>query len=105
MVDSARIDTISAVLNQFAKLYNTSENIVKPIIKSAVELNSEQKSAVEYKLQTKLNKRIIPEYVVDTDIIGGLVIEIEDKTIDCSLRNKFDNMQKQLVKGNSYGNN
>ena len=105
LADSDRIDIVSDILNQFSVFYNASRNIVKPLIKSAVELNSEQKNAIEYKLQTKLNKKIEPEYVTDSSIIGGLVIEIEDKTIDCSLKNKFENMQKHLIKGNTYGNN
>ena len=104
LIDESRENIISEVLNQYASAFNKARNIIKPIIKSAIELNSEQKAAVEYKLQTKMNKRIMPQYVVDNSIIGGLVIEIDDKTIDCSLKNKFDKMQKQLEKGNSYDN-
>ena len=80
-------------------------NIVKPQIISAVELNEEQKNRIINKLQTKLSKIIQPEYEIKPDIIGGLIIEIDDRTIDCSLKTKFDNMKKQLTKGNSYGNN
>ena len=50
-------------------------------------------------------KTVQPEYIKDEKIIGGLIIEIGDKTIDCSLRTKFETMKKQLTKGNSYGNN
>ena len=104
LIEADRIDIIKDVLNQFSTIYNSIKNIVKPIIKSAIELNEIQKNAIEVKLQSKLNKRVEPDYVVDSEIIGGLVIELDDKTIDCSLKNKFDNMQKHLVKGNRYGN-
>ena len=50
-------------------------------------------------------KTILPEYQINPEIIGGLVIELEDKTIDCSLKTKFENMKKQLTKGNRYGSN
>ena len=53
--------------------------------------------------QIKLSKKVIPEYKIDENIIGGLLIELDDKTIDCSLKTKFDNMKKQLTKGNRYG--
>ena len=43
--------------------------------------------------------------ILSLGIIGGLVIEIDDKTIDCSLKTKFENMKKQLTKGNRYGSN
>ena len=86
-------------------LYNKLKNIVKPSIISAIELSEEQKSRIVEKLKTKLNKEIEPEYTVNADIIGGLIVEIEDRTIDCSIKSKFENMKKQLTKGNRYGNN
>ena len=60
---------------------------------------------INKKLETKLSKTVIPEYKVSPDIIGGLVIEIDDKTIDCSIKAKFENLRQQLTKGNKYGNN
>ena len=68
-------------------------------------ITTEQKNRIVEKLQNKMSKTIIPEYQVNPDIIGGLIIEIEDKTVDCSLKTKFENMQKQLTKGNRYGSN
>ena len=55
------------------------------------------------KISSKLSKNIIPEYKTDKEIIGGIIVEIGDKTIDCSLKTKFENMRKQLTKGNRYG--
>ena len=52
-----------------------------------------------------MTKTVVPEYQVNSDIIGGLIIEIDDKTVDCSLKTKFENMKKQLTKGNRYGSN
>ena len=104
LIDSGRFDIINEVLNQFSISYNKEKNIVKPIVTSAVALDETQKKVLLSKLENKLNKKVEPEYVVSSDIIGGLVIEIEDKTIDCSLKAKFDNIQKQLTKGTRYGN-
>ncbi len=105
LTDHNRLNVLNEILNQFSYSYNELNNIVKPIIISAVELNSEQKNKIEKKLQKKLYKKISPEYLIDSGIIGGLIIEIGDKTIDCSLKTKFDNMKKQLTKGNKYGSN
>ena len=79
-------------------------NIVKPIIISAIDLNEQQKQRLVSKLSLKLNKHIIPEYIINPQIIGGLIIELDDKTIDFSIQTKFENMKKQLTKGNRYGN-
>ncbi len=103
LIDSGRIDIFGEVLNQFFIKYNVQNNIVKPVIISAVELNENQKMLLAEKLEKKLLKKIMPKYAVDSNIIGGLIVEIGDKTIDCSLKTKFYNMKQQLIKGNKYG--
>lgn len=105
LIDSNRTDALSEILNQYSASYNKHNNVVKPLVISAVELSENQKSRIIEKLQNKMTKTIQPEYQINPEIIGGLVIEIDDKTIDCSLKTKFDNMKKQLTKGNRYGNN
>lgn len=104
LVSAGRFFVLDEILNQFSEIYNEEKNIVKPIITSAVELDDEQKNNLLSKLENKLNKKVIPKYAVDSEIIGGLIVEIGDKTIDCSLKSKFNNMQKQLTKGSKYGN-
>ena len=105
LIEANRTDALCEVLNQYEKSYNENNNIVKPIIISAIELNEQQKNKIVEKLQNKMIKTILPEYQINPEIIGGLVIELEDKTIDCSLKTKFENMKKQLTKGNRYGSN
>lgn len=100
LVDSNRLNILDEILNQFSKTYNQENSIVKPTVISAVELDEIQKAKIVEKLEAKLSKKVLPEFTVNNDIIGGLIIEIEDKTIDCSLKTKFKNMKKQLTKGN-----
>ena len=103
LADNGRIDILKEVLNQFSDSYNEENNIIKPQIISAVELDENQKSKLMVKLEKKLSKKVVPEYIIDKDIIGGLVIEIKDNTFDCSLRTKFYKMKQELTKGNRYG--
>ena len=105
LLEKGRLSILNEVVNQYSCAYNRYKNIIKPTVISAIELNDEQKTRITDKLSQKFSKTIMPEYKVEPDIIGGLIIEIDDKTIDCSLKSKFENMKKQLTKGNSYGNN
>lgn len=105
LLEKNRLNILKEVINQYIRSLNQHKNIITPVVISAVELNDDQKTKIINKLQTKLSKQIVPEYEVSEDIIGGLIIELDDKTIDCSLKAKFENMKKQLTKGNNYGNN
>lgn len=105
LADAGRFNILNEILDTFSDLYNDFRNIIKPVVVSAVELNENQKSKIEEKLNSKFMKKVFPQYVINPDIIGGLIIEAGDKTIDCSIKTKFENMKKQLTKGNIYGNN
>ena len=104
LLDNTRIAVLDEILNQFSSSYNRKNNVVTPNIISAVELDDNQKQKIINNLENKLLKKIKPQYIINKEIIGGLILEIEDKTIDCSLKTKFENMKKQLTKGNRYGN-
>ena len=103
LADVSRLDILSDVLYQLSIKYNEEKNIIKPKIISAVELTENQKRKLIEKIEAKLSKKIMPEYITDSDIIGGLILKIKDKTVDCSLKTKFYNMKQQLTKGNRYG--
>ena len=69
-------------------------NIKRVEIVSAVELSDEQKQKTIEKLHIRLNKEVKVNWALDTNIIGGLVIKIDDDIIDTSLKNKLDKLSK-----------
>ena len=97
LLENGRLDCLNEVVNRYNQTNNRENNIITPVIISAVELNDEQKRRINQKLEIKTNKKVVPEYSIEPDIIGGIIVEIDDKTIDCSLKTKFDNMKKQLT--------
>ncbi len=105
LIENGRLDCLNEIVNRYNQASNKKNNIITPIIISAVELNAEQKERINSKLKLKTGKNVLSEYIIDSDIIGGIIIKIDDKTIDCSIKTKFDNMKKQLTKGTNYGNN
>ena len=105
LIDNYRYGLIKEILHCYIKEYNESKNIETPVIISAVELEDYQKERITQKIAQKLSKDVKAVYKTDKSIIGGLIIEINDKTIDCSIKTKFENMRKQLIKGNRNGSN
>ena len=81
----------------FEQSYEKINSVQKVSIESAVPLNNESKKRLQKILTTKTKSSIIQEYKVKTDIIGGLIIKINDKIIDLSLAAKIKEMEKQLI--------
>ena len=49
---------------------------------------------INEKLHTRLQKNIIANWTTDENIIGGLIIKIDDDIIDNSLKNKLEKLSK-----------
>ena len=68
------------------------------MVTSAIELADYEKSLIISKLQSKLNKIIIPKWRIDFEILGGLIIQTGDDVIDMSLKNKLTSLSKNIIK-------
>ena len=67
-------------------------------VTTAVELNAGQKKAVEAKLLgTSGYEKMEMHFEVDTSIIGGMIIRINDRVVDSSVRTKLNGLTKQLL--------
>ena len=86
--------SINDRIAQIANLNNINDvnNIKLVDVTSAVELSEDQKQRVVEKLQAKLNKKIIANWLQDEDIIGGLIIKIDDNVINSSLKNRLEKL-------------
>ena len=73
-------------VNEYVALYNASKRITRATVTSAVELDDSEKEKLIKKLEEAYSCRINPEYTVDTDLIGGIRVELDGRIIDGSLR-------------------
>ena len=71
----------------------------KPYLSLGANLSEEQKAAVEKRLlETTRYHSFDMDYKVDPSILGGLIIRIEDRVVDSSLKTQLDKLTKQLSK-------
>ena len=100
LAEKKRFDELDLIIEAFKKEYDEIQNLKCVTIISAVDLSDEYKAKIVSKLQEKLQKNIIADWQKDDSIIGGLVIKIDDDVIDTSIKNKLENLSKNIIKGN-----
>ena len=97
LIENNRFDAFDSIVTQYSSKMDEINNVLKAKIVSAVELNEEIKNRLIEKLEAKTAKKVIADYEINTDIIAGIIIEINDKTIDTSLKTKLNSIKKQLI--------
>lgn len=94
LIEKNRFDILEQIITAYKNEADRINNNQKVEIISAIELTDEYKKEIVKKLEYKLKKNIIPQWIIDEEIIGGLVIKIEDDIIDNSIKNKLDKINK-----------
>lgn len=99
VVEKGRQKDLISIFDYFIHKAKEYEGIGTAHVSSAVPLTEEQKEAIKARLLTltKYNSFEM-EYQVKPELLGGLVIRIEDRVIDSSIRTQLFEMKKTLTK-------
>ena len=87
------LDDIS---NAFIDAYKVYHNITTATVTSAVELSKQQKEVIVKLLNAQGNENVELKEVVNTDIIGGVILRVGDKQVDESIRRKLANLEMEF---------
>ncbi len=99
IVKKGRQEQMMEIFESFLNRVREAEGIGSLKITSATELTEKEKGAVLGRLlELTEYKGFETIYVVDDSLIGGLMIHLEDKVIDSSIKTKLHNMKKGLAK-------
>ena len=93
MVEKDHGSKIVDVLHYFIRQVKRVKNIGVASVTSAVALTGAQKASIE---KTDFASMEVT-YTVDASIIGGLVIRIDDRVVDSSIKTKIETMSKALA--------
>ena len=98
LCERGRIRSLSGCVEEYKKLLDVQNSISTAYIKSAVELTEEEKEKLKDKLEIKCGHSVILECTVDESLMGGLVVEIDGKIIDGSLKTRLYEVKDVISK-------
>ncbi len=93
-----RLNLISEIADEFEKELEILKNIVRVDITSAIDLSEERKNDIRNRVAEKLQKDVKVEWGVDSDIIAGLIFNINDTVVDNSIKHKLDKLSESIIK-------
>ena len=98
LCEKKHIAEFSECAEQYIAMYNEMDKISNARVTSAVELSDDEKASLKEKLEKMSGHRTIIEYIVDKSIIGGLIVEIDGKIMDSSLKKHLKDVKDVISK-------
>ena len=91
------------IVNEYLAQYKRLKNISTVTITSTTELDEKTLEAIKAKLldNDTTDKKLEIISIVDPDLIGGFILEFDDKIYDASLSTKLEGLRRQF-KDNLY---
>ena len=97
LVLSGRVGVFEVLADSFGKLIDDSQGVVKACVSTVVELSEEDLGLMKSSLEAATGKKINLSSKLDSSLLGGVVVEIGNKVVDFSLRNRLERMAKIAV--------
>ncbi len=97
--DYGRIDCMVAIIDEFERRYDRKMKRMHADVTTAIQLDKQQ----EDQLKANLAKRFGANEVtltkhVDPEILGGVIVHVDNKTLDGSLSSKIKQIRRLLVR-------
>ena len=101
ITSNKRESLLENIAHSYLALYRKHNNIVKADVKSAVVLDDTLRAKVKELVAKQGAGEIELHETVDTDLIGGFVLTIEDQQIYASVQSQLNKL-KQEFSNNAY---
>ena len=93
LCEKGRIPCFEDACGEYTALLNASQRVIHARITSAVALTDTEKEKLIRKLEETHKGKVRAEYLVDTELLGGVIVEIDGKILDGSLRHRLREMK------------
>ena len=98
IMDKRREEHLPAIASQFIQLYDKEKGIARATVYSAIPLGDTVMDQLRKYLSTLLQSENIELInVIDSSVIGGMVVRYGDKLLDMSVSRELKEMRKHLV--------
>ena len=98
LFEKNRFYLIHEIAVYFKKIADEAQGQGLAEIRSATPLDPDQEKRILNRLEKMAGTKITVRNIVDTSLIGGVVVKIRNKVIDDSVRTKIQNIKKELTK-------
>ena len=97
LIEKDRILFLREKLNEMEKIDLERKNTYRGIVKTTEPLSEEQYNNLITKLEKKYNKKIILQQVIDSSILGGIYVRVNNEVMNGTVKLRLEELKKLMV--------
>ena len=98
LAERHRMPVVFRMRAELDRLWRRENKLLPVSVTSAVELDSELVEGIGKRIEEQTGERVELSSRVDPDVLGGLVLQVGNMVLDASVRNRLDQLRKQVAK-------
>lgn len=99
LADKDRLAFLPEISAAYGALLDVEQGVLRGKLVTAVKLSEAMQKSVVDKLAKESGRKIVLDYEVDQDIIGGLMLKIGDRVLDASIRAQLQILKENIKRG------
>ena len=97
LAEKHRMPALFRIRRRFDELWDEANQRLEVTLTSAVELDPAVVESVGAEIERKTGKTIELRSEVDESIIGGLVLQVGNRVLDASIRNRLEKLRREVA--------
>ncbi len=98
LLEQHRMPAIHRIRREYETMWDRQNDVLPVAVTSAVELDEETVRSVGDRIGEQTGRKVQLTSHVDPDILGGLVLRVGNSILDASIRNRLDQLRKQVAR-------
>lgn len=99
LIDNDRFDELNNIVESYQYYLDELKMETSATICTKYELSSMEKTTLVHQLENYFHKKLKVDFQLDQQMIGGIIIRVNDQIIDASLLNELIYLKNELKKG------
>jgi len=99
LADKGRLSLVPDVSDYYEAMLDTAQGVLRGRLITAKDLAEGRQKDIKAKLEEQTGKKLVLEYSVDPDILGGVVLKVGDRVLDASLRAQLEIIKENIKRG------
>jgi F-type H+-transporting ATPase subunit delta len=101
LIEKHRMPVIFRIRQEYERLWQEENRILPVEITSAIALDRATTETLGRTIGERAKRKVTLSERVDPDILGGIVVRVGNSILDASIRNRLEQLRRQVAQGAS----